>query len=241
VVVGYAVAVRIYVEPEELVGGELTVRGDEHHYLCRVRRARIGEPVEVVDGEGRRAAGVIERFTDDETTLAIGLPEAIMELPPVIRVLVPVIKGDRMDACLEKLVEVGASELVVWPAERSVVKIEAKRDQRLAKYQATARAAARQCGRARVPSVRYADDLATAIAGSTGTRIVLDPETTALLATGTASEITIASGPEGGLSPDELAQLTAGGFVAAGLGPRILRAETAPMIAVALIRAATRS
>jgi 16S rRNA (uracil1498-N3)-methyltransferase len=241
VVIGYAVAVRIFVEPEALIGGELTVRGDEHHYLCRVRRARVGDAVEVVDGEGRRAAAVIERFAEDETTLHIGLPEAIAELPPVVRVLVPLIKGDRMDACLEKLVEVGASVIVAWPAERSVVKLDAKRDQRLVKYQAALRAAARQCGRPNVPLISYADDLDAAIATAGGTRIVLDPACDTLLAVAPAAEITIASGPEGGLSPVELERLVAANFTPVGLGPRILRAETAPTIAVALIRAATRS
>ncbi|MEO8707059.1 MAG: RsmE family RNA methyltransferase [Kofleriaceae bacterium] len=232
---------RIYALPEELVGGELTVRGDEHHYLCRVRRARIGDSVEVVDGEGRRATAIIERFAEDETTLSIGLPEAINELPPLVRVLLPLIKGDRMDAALEKLVEVGASEIVVWPAERSMVKLEAKRDQRLVKYQATLRAAARQSGRPRVPMVTYAESLAAAIAGSTGVRITLDPECLTKLAVGSAAEVTIASGPEGGLAPGELEQLSVAGFAPAGLGPRTLRAETAPTIAVALIRAATNS
>ena len=56
---------------------------------------------------------------------------------------------------------------------------------------------------------------------------------------GAATDITIISGPEGGLAPDELDRLA--GFTSLGLGPRILRAETAPMIAVALIRAATRT
>ena len=240
-VVGYADPVRIFVDPPALVAGELRVRGDEHHYLCRVRRARLGDNVEVVDGTGRRAAAVIERFTDDETTLRVGAPEAIAPSPPFVRILLPPIKGDRMESCLEKLVEVGADAITVWPAARSIVKLDGKRDQRLVKYQAALRAAARQCGCAQVPVVSYADDLAAAIAAlPAGARIVLDPACDAATPT-KGDDITIASGPEGGLSPEELEQLVTAGFVAAGLGPRILRAETAPTIAVALIRAATRT
>jgi len=230
------------VPPAALVAGELAVRGDEHHYLGRVRRARVGDAVEIVDGEGRRAAAVIERITLAETTLRVGEPEVIAAKPPFVRALVPLIKGDRMDACLEKLVEVGVDAIVVWPAARSVVKLDAKRDARIAKYQAAAQAAARQCGRAQVPSVSYAADLATAIANlPAGARLVLDPASDASPVIGGALDVTIASGPEGGLASGELEQLAQAGFVAIGLGPRILRAETAPMIAVALIRATTES
>ena len=233
---------RIFVDPALLAAGELRVTGDEHHYLGRVRRARIGDAVEIVDGAGRRAHAVIERITDGDTTLRVGESEAILAKPPLVRVLVPLIKGDRMDACLEKLVEVGADAITVWPAARSVVKLDdAKRGARIAKYQALLQAAARQCGRAQIPSVSYADSLATAIAAlPEGLRLVLDPASDAPLVVD-ATDVTIASGPEGGLAPDELELLARAGFVSIGLGPRILRAETAPTIAVALIRAATAS
>ncbi|MEJ7599116.1 MAG: RsmE family RNA methyltransferase [Kofleriaceae bacterium] len=231
---------RIFVDPARLVAGELAVAGDEHHYLGRVRRARVGDRVELCDGAGRRANATILRISDAQTLLAVEPPQDIAARPPLIRVLVPLIKGDRMDSCLEKLVEVGADAIVVWPAARSVVRLDdARRDARLAKYRAAMQAAARQCGRAQVPSIELAPDLATAIMGVTGVRIVLDPASDAVIEAGDATDVTIASGPEGGLASDELARLAA--FTAAGLGPRILRAETAPVVAVALIRAATRS
>src|SRR4051794_14374693 len=110
---------RIFVDPELLAAGELVVRGDEHHYLARVRRARPGDAVELVDGAGRRAAATIARPAERETTLVAGPPEAIVAAPPFVRALVPLIKGDRMEACVEKLVEVGVDAIVVWPAARS--------------------------------------------------------------------------------------------------------------------------
>ncbi len=70
---------------------------------------------------------------------------------------------------------------------------------------------------------------------------MLDPAADAPLALDHSVDVTLASGPEGGLTAEELEQLAAASFVAVGLGPRVLRAETAPTIAVALIRAATRS
>src|SRR5690606_18851166 len=155
----------------------------------------------------------------------------------------PPIKGDRMDTCIEKLVEVGADEIVVWPAARAVVKLEgARRASRIEHYQALAQAAARQSGRASVPGGRAADSLAAASAVLTagGVRAVL-----ARPAGGvdwrSGVPLRLSSGPEGGFAPADLEALAAAGFVPIGLGPRVLRAQTAPVIAVALVRAATRS
>ena len=266
---------RVFVEPDRLAMGSLILRGDEHHYLARVRRARAGDLIELVDGEGRRARAIIETVAIDATTLRVEAPEAVPQLPPFVRVLVPLIKGDRMDVCLEKLVEVGADAIIVWPADRSVVRLdEDRREARIEKYRLAVQAAARQCGRAQVPTVAGVGDLASAVAGLPDTiGLVCDPAAETIIAdalrlaafaigssrsgvvahltqSGTVSlpddsmvgritDVTIASGPEGGLTREELRQLSA--FSSIGLGPRILRAETAPVIATALVRAATRS
>lgn len=234
--------IRVFVDPAVLAAGELVVRGDEHHYLAHVRRARPGEAVELVDGAGRRAAATIARLSAGETALIAGPPEPIAPAPPRVRALVPLIKGDRMDACIEKLVEVGVDAIVVWPAARSVARLDdARRDARLARYRAIAQAAARQSGRAQVPDVAAAASLATALAAlPAGHRLVLDPASDAPLDLDAgATDVAIASGPEGGLTAGERDQLAE--FTPLGLGPRVLRADTAPVIAVALIRAATRS
>jgi 16S rRNA (uracil1498-N3)-methyltransferase len=220
--------------------GELVVRGDEHHYVARVRRARVGDAIEIVDGAGMRASAAITKITDDATTLSVGAPETIAAKPPFVRSVIPAIKGDRMDTCLEKLVEVGADVIVIFPAQRAVVKLEDKRDAKLAKYRAALQAAARQSGRAQIPSVRIADSLAAAISPPSQLRIVLDPSSDTPLGCD-ADDVTIVSGPEGGLTSEELAELATAGFGAVGLGPRILRAETAPVVAVAVIRALTNS
>lgn len=234
--------IRVFVDPAVLAAGELVVRGDEHHYLAHVRRARPGDAVELVDGAGRRAAATIARLSAGETALIAGPPEPIAPAPPRVCALVPLIKGDRMDACIEKLVEVGVDAIVVWPAARSVARLDdARRDARLARYRAIAQAAARQSGRAQVPDVAAAASLAAALAGLPGgQRLVLDPSSDAALDLDAgATDVAIASGPEGGLTAGERDQLA--GFAPLGLGPRVLRADTAPVIAVALIRAATRS
>jgi len=231
---------RIFVAPEQLAAGALVIRGDEHHYVMRVRRARLGDAVELVDGAGRRASAVIARIAEAETELTVDAPSAIASAPPFVRALIPLIKGDRMDQCLEKLVEVGCDEIIVWPAARAVVKLDAdRRASRLAKFVAAMQAAARQCGRAQVPSVAFADSLAAAIARRSGLCVVLDPTSDGVLDASGAAEVTMVSGPEGGFAPEELDALSA--FTSVGLGPRVLRAETAPVIATAIVRAQTRT
>ncbi len=234
---------RIYVAPADLRVGEVSIRGDEHHYVGRVRRSRVGDVVELVDGAGRRASGQIVRFSDVETVVLAEAPEPIAAAAPRIRALIPWIKGDRMDQCVEKLVEVGCDELVIWPAARAVVQLAGeRREARVAKLRAAAVAAARQCGRAAIPEVEAADSLAAALAAvpAASARHVLDPGSSDRLALAAgAAHVTLASGPEGGLDPRELDTLVAAGFASLGLGPRTLRAETAPVIAVALVRAAT--
>jgi 16S rRNA (uracil1498-N3)-methyltransferase len=317
---------RIFVAPP-LSSGELTVRGDEHHYLARVRRAATGDTVELCDGEGHRAVAQVTKIGDAESQLQVGNVEAIGDRPPRIRVLVPLIKGDRMDTAIEKLVETGVDEIVVWPATRSVVKLEAdRRDSRIEHYAGVAQAAARQSGRASIPTVSWADSLGAALtslaAAPPGARLVLDPaadrvdlrsalarppialdrsdpslpidlaaarafdESAEIAVTGRfqrpdfatarvgddprdpdditstgrfrrlpvtdwplspepaagfVDHATLVTGPEGGLAPAELETLNSAGFVSIGLGPRVLRAETAPAIVVALIRALTES
>jgi 16S rRNA (uracil1498-N3)-methyltransferase len=229
--------------------GEVTVAGDEHHYLAHVRRARVGDRIEVVDGNGHCAAAQILVIGEGETRLHIERVTAVASELPRLRALIPVIKGDRMDTCIEKLVEVGADEIVVWPASRAVVKLDGERRiSRVAHYQANAQAAARQSGRAAVPSVAWAESLPRALADlpPSASRFVLDPgvdpmklaDLQALAAT--EDLVTIASGPEGGLSAAELELMSSSGFRGLGLGPQILRAETAPIVAVAVLRAALR-
>ncbi len=236
--------IRIFVDALAL--GELTITGDEHHYTSRVRRARAGDSIELIAADGRRAIAAISKITGDATVVDIG--EITQPAPPMpyVQALLPLIKGDRMDTALEKLVEVGIDHVVVWPAERSIVKLKPKLkldhdklDARLDHYGKVLAAAARQSG-APEPTIAYAGSL-RAVVGGLGAcaRLVLDGRAERIAVPTAEAKIAIISGPEGGLSPAELDFLAGERFVPFGLGPRVLRAETAPAIATAIIRAAT--
>jgi 16S rRNA (uracil1498-N3)-methyltransferase len=159
-------------------------------------------------------------------------------------VLQALIKGERMDWCLEKLVEVGVDEIVPCVTSRTVVKL--ADDRRAARHQrhlAIVREAARQCQRADLPVVHEATPLADALRAVTAERrLVAHPATAAPLLTaadGDPASVALLIGPEGGLADDELALARATGFEPVSLGRTVLRAETAGVVAVAALRLAT--
>ncbi|HTM20759.1 MAG TPA: RsmE family RNA methyltransferase, partial [Kofleriaceae bacterium] len=226
---------RLWVPPAVLQAGPAALRGDDHHYLARVRRLRAGDTIELFDGEGRAADAVIEAVGADEVTVAVGEPRAAAAAAarPRMRVLMPLLKGDRTDWCVQKLVELGADEIVFVRCARSVVRVDGERARtRLARLQAVARDAARQCGRADLPALAGPVELAEAVgraADPGGSARLLfwerarDLPLAAALPAGPVAEAVLLIGPEGGLEPGEVEAAQASGFAVAGLGPRILR------------------
>lgn len=238
--------IRLRVSRERLASGPLRLEGEEVHYLARVRRARRGEAVELFDGEGRFAEAVVSSIDKDGCELEVGQVQEQRRSGGEVTALVPLLKGERMDVCVEKLVEVGCDRLVLWQAERSVVRLAPdKHAARVARIAAQAQAAARQSGQVKVPAVEGVWALAEAVRRAPAQRrVVLDPGAAPLRppavsgggAVGGDVSVVLLSGPEGGLSPRELELSVAAGFEPASLTETILRAETAPAIAVALWR-----
>ena len=161
-----------------------------------------------------------------ELTLAQGLP-----------------KGDKLDAIVRMATELGATRVVPLVCRRSVVRMEPGRSAaRRVRWERIAREAAKQCGRTSVPDVcapaplvRWLED-----AREPGLLLCLwEAESTlldAVLPAECPARITLVVGPEGGLAPEEVADLRAAGAVLAGLGPRILRTETAGPVGLALLQ-----
>lgn len=230
---------RLLVPPARLATGELTIDGDDYAYLFRVRRLAVGDPVALFDGAGREADAVATAIGPASARLTVGAVRAVARPRPRLTVLQALIKGERMDWCLEKLVEVGVDAIVPCACARSVVRLDdARRASRHQRHQALAVAAARQCGRADVPTIAPVTDLAAALAGlAPGRRLVAHPGGAALGAGHAAGDhVAILVGPEGGLAPKELEAADRAGFEPVSLGPTILRAETAGLLAAAAIR-----
>jgi 16S rRNA (uracil1498-N3)-methyltransferase len=236
------VTARLFVEPARLAAGRLVVDGEAYAYLFRVRRLAAGDAVVIADGAGREADAVATQIGDAEAVLEVAAPRAVVRPAPAITVVQAVLKGERMDWCLEKLVETGADAVLPVETERTVVRLDGeRRARRQERHQRIALEAARQCGRADVPPVAVAAGLAEVLAAvDAEVRIVADPGSDRpLLAAVPPDTATLALliGPEGGLATDELARAADAGFVGVSLGDTVLRAETAGAAAIAAIRA----
>jgi len=233
---------RLFVPAERLAGSTATLTGSEHHHVSIVLRARPGDALVLFDGAGGEVDARILRIGRDQTEVELGARRAGVTSAAPITLLAAIPRGPRMDVLLQKTVEVGVARIVPLVTARSVVRPEAGRRER---WTAIAREAARQCGRADVPAVDGPIDLSAALGapdlpqrrlalferegapGLATALAALEPAPTALLV-----------GPEGGWDPAERDAARAAGFIGVGLGARILRVETAAIVAVTLTAAA---
>jgi 16S rRNA (uracil1498-N3)-methyltransferase len=213
-------------------GGHVALEGDEARHLARVRRVAAGETVELFDGCGFATRAEVVAVGRDRVELSpVGPP--LPDRAPLLRVSLAtaVPKGERFDWLIEKATELGVERLVPIVTERSVV------DPRSAKLERLRRAvieACKQCGRNRLmtiePPRRWADLLAVT---ANDLRLVADPDGLPLVAwpkPGRDRAAWLAVGPEGGFTEDEVAAARASGWVAVGLGPSLLRVETAGIV-----------
>jgi 16S rRNA (uracil1498-N3)-methyltransferase len=232
---------RVLVAPERLRAGPLAVDGETYGYLFRVRRLAVGEAVTVFDGAGREARARVDEVGAARATLVLDEPRAVPPPRPRITVLQALVKGERMDWCLEKLVEVGVDEIVPCATARAVVRLDdGRRASRHQRQLAIVREAARQCQRADLPRLHEVTPLAVALRAVTATRrLVAHPVAATPLVAAVAddpADVALLVGPEGGLDEAELALARDHGFAPVSLGRTVLRAETAGPIAVAALR-----
>lgn len=224
-------------------GGSLVLGGSEGRHAATVRRIGVGESVDVCDGRGVVARCVVASVGRDELVLTI-VSAATLPAPVPLLVLVQALaKGGRDDLAVETATELGVDEIVPWQAERSVVQWRGERGEKArAGWAGTALAAAKQSRRPRIPVV-------SSLVTGAGVRqrieqaalaVVLHEEATSPLATvelPAGGEVLLVVGPEGGISPQELASFTAAGATAYRLGPHVLRSSTAGPAAIAVLSA----
>ncbi len=218
--------------------GEFVLDGDEGRHGARVLRLRAGEAVLVADGLG--ALLDCEVLGVEGDALRLHVRDARTEPVPRPRLVVvqALPKGERAELAVEVLTELGVDEIVPWAASRSIVRWDGPRGRKsLEKWRQTARTAAKQSRRARVPVVT---DLASTddLRAHCPTAFVLHEDATTPLTTVAlpdADELVLIVGPEGGLAPDEVARFTADGATEVRLGEPVLRTSTAGAAALAVL------
>jgi 16S rRNA (uracil1498-N3)-methyltransferase len=216
----------------ELGAGEVVLRGPEAHHLRDVLRLKPGALIEAFDGDGNVAEGSVAAADRDGVVLSLGQPQlSEAEARLDVSVAVALLKGDKLADVVRQCTELGVMRFALLVTRHADVTDLSHA--KLLRLQRVAEEAARQSGRARVPKIAAPTPLADLT--WSGSAVVADPGATGTLAAAHSSEaLTLITGPEGGLSASEVEALVARGARAVTLGPRILRAETAPLALAAL-------
>ncbi len=199
----------------------------------------------MTDGKGLLAECIVTAAGGSQVELRVQARREVPAPDPRIAVVQAIPKGERAELAVETMTEVGVDVIVPWNAERCVARWPADRAAKsLGRWRSAARAASKQARRARVPEVTGAAssaDVAARLADA-ACAIVLEPGAAAAarrLAVPASGDIVLVVGPEGGISPAEMAVFTAAGAVPARLGDSVLRTSTAGAVAAAVLMTAT--
>jgi 16S rRNA (uracil1498-N3)-methyltransferase len=205
----------------------------------QVLRLQPCDVITLFNGEGGEFDATVTRMGRSDVEVEVGVHRAVeREASRAVHLLAGITANERMDWLVEKATELGVASITPLVAERSVLKLKGERaEKKLAHWQGVAVAAAEQCGRNRVPTVHPAVTLSEWLKKAPpGERWVLSLSegTRPLSEMAGTDTVTVLSGPEGGLSPAEETAALAAGFAPVTLGPRVLRAETAPLAVLAV-------
>ena len=255
---------RVYVDAALHPGSIVDLARETGAHLAKVLRARSGDELVLFNGDGREFIGSIDAVRGSRVSASIGAARIIdRESPCRLTLIQCVPRGDRMDFIVQKATELGVARIVPVLSQRSVVRLDSVQSaSKQAHWRAVAVSACEQCGRNRLPTVEAPQPLlnylgalaphllkpgdATA-AGVRSLRLVMEPEdedggqngvrpfdSDSLDAVAAAD---IAIGPEGGFAPEELEAFKLSAFIRTGLGPRVLRTETAAIAAIVMLQA----
>jgi len=236
---------RFFVPSREIQDAQARLEGGEFRHLQRVLRLREGDRVTLFDDEGREHAGVIVSLSPRVAAVRITAttrPERESALAITLFQGIP--KGRKMDLVVEKATELGVRAIVPFVSAFSAAGMPAAGG-KAERWRRIALAAAKQSARTAVPEVREPVTFPEVVAAGAGAALRLlfyegpDTEPVAGVLDGVSAPATaaIVVGSEGGLSHDEVSDARAHGFRAVHLGPRILRTETAALVAVTLVQA----
>ncbi|MTW22385.1 16S rRNA (uracil(1498)-N(3))-methyltransferase [Allochromatium palmeri] len=233
--------IRLYLDLDLTPGVELDLPSAQARHAVQVLRLDRDAPLVLFNGDGydyparlievgrERARVLIESRGDPE-------PESRLD----IHLALGISKGERMDFAIQKAVELGVTRITPLFTRRAQVRLDGARlDKRLEHWRGVVVSACEQSGRRRLPALEPALELETWLESPHTGGLLLDPlaERALPALSAPASGLTLLIGPEGGLDPREREAARCHGFQGVRLGPRILRTETAPLAAIAVIQA----
>lgn len=230
---------------DDLAGAEIVLAGPEGRHAAAVRRIRVGERVDLTDGAGAVAEGVVREAGKDRLTIEVLARRQVPAPQPRLVVVQGLPKGDRGELAVEMMTEAGVDVIVPWAAARCVTQWKAERGAKaLARWRSTAREAGKQARRFHLPEV--AEQASTGqvakLLESAALGLVLHEEAEGALSAAelpVSGDIVLVVGPEGGIAEEEIAAFRAAGAVPSLLGPTVLRTSTAGVAAAAVLNART--
>lgn len=252
---------RLHVRQSLAVGDALTLETEASHYLANVLRLQPGRPLRLFNGDGGEYDATLVQVRKKAVTVTIGAqhPDAGIS-PLMVEVAVAVSRGERFDWIVQKATELGAFRIQPLWSERVEVKLSGSRlDRKREHWHRISISASEQCGRTRLPELAEPRTLADYLTqpppcpGPDTLRLILHPplaqdgeaitaepkashSTDALTSASPPTSATLLAGPEGGWTDNEVQAALDAGFHTWQLGPRILRAETAPVAALAVLQ-----
>jgi 16S rRNA (uracil1498-N3)-methyltransferase len=235
-------APRFFVEQPLSVDTHVELPAAVAHHARTVLRLREGDPLVLFNGQGGeyRARLAATGSAGGRALQAEVIGFDPIELEPSLRITLIQAQSssDKLDWVIEKAVEIGIARVIVAGMARSTVRLdEARRARRLQHWRELTIAACCQCGRNRPPDVLTAHSLADALAqaGDANAKWILDPAAPRGLAPAPSRpcEAALVVGPEGGFEASEVDQAERAGYLPISLGSRILRTETAGLVAAA--------
>ena len=238
---------RFFISKSEFQGDKVTITGTDAHHLCRVLRLREGDKITVCDMQKNIYDGTLTFVSPDTAEATLSDPRPSPAEPPyAITLYQGMPKGDKLETVIQKAVECGVCRIVPFESERCVVRMKPEAEGRKTERRnKIAHEAAKQCGRGILPEVLPTVSFDRVLEQAAGAHTVLFCyEGDGTLPIGQllqrreipqGAEIALVIGSEGGFSQKEAARAGEAGFLMTGLGPRILRTETAPLFALACL------
>ena len=234
---------RFFVEAQQMLSDVITLTGENAQH-AKVLRLKAGEQVLICDGEGMECLFEVTAMSNNSVDVAVlERREASTEAAVHVSIYMGFPKSDKLEHVIQKATELGACEIVAFPASRSVSRPDEKSlKKKLERWQKIAASAAEQSGRGRIPEVLVLDSYAAALERAAKADKALlfyeNERATTLrmaLASGSFRTVSLMTGPEGGLEEKEVQQAANAGLQVCTLGRRILRCETAPLCALSAV------